>query len=159
CLFPGFELKLRVAADNLFGLCERPVGHGHFSSGKPDAGAQRCWPKPSVPDHGSAFRLLFGELANRVHQFLRRRTLLLSVLDYHHESHRYISLLVMGPVPGMGLDQWKLGSIHTSNETLLNRHRENRAAAYFLEAIFLRSRSSCSLSSGVNSSPKSAASN
>src|SRR5262249_53221109 len=56
-----------------------------------------------------------------------------------------------------GLDQRELGSIPTSKETLLNRHK--KCARYFLEAIFSRSRSSWALSSGENSSQKSHASN
>src|SRR3984893_1914348 len=87
-LFLRFQLKLRVAADTLLSLGERPVGHGHLPTGKPDAGAQRSWPEPPAPDHRAGFGLLCGELRNSIHQLLGWRTLLLGVLDYHHESHR-----------------------------------------------------------------------
>src|SRR3984893_2697558 len=44
-LFLRFQLKLRIAADNLLGLGERPVGHAHPCPGKPDASAQCSWPE------------------------------------------------------------------------------------------------------------------
>ena len=59
---------------------------------KPDAGALRSWPEPAAPEHRAGFDLLFRELCNGIHQLLRRRALLFGMLDYHHESHRYISV-------------------------------------------------------------------
>ena len=102
-----FQLKLRIATDNLLGLGERPVGHGHLPPGKPDAGAQRRWPEPPAPEHRAGFGLVFGQLRNSIHQLLGRRALILGVLDYHHESHRSVSLIVLkfGSRASGGLDR------------------------------------------------------
>src|SRR6185369_2919673 len=92
CLFFRFQLELRVAADNLVGLGEGPVGYDHPSSGEADSGPLGRWPEAPAPEHRSGFDLLFGELRNRVHQRLGWMALILRVLDYHHESHRWISV-------------------------------------------------------------------
>src|ERR1022692_3797051 len=56
-LFLRFQLKLRIAADNLLGFGEGPVGHGHPPPGKPDAGALRSWREPPAPEHRAGFGL------------------------------------------------------------------------------------------------------
>src|ERR1700681_2450099 len=120
-LFLRFQLKLCVAADNLLGLDERPVGHSHLPPGKPDAGALRSWPEPPAPEHRAGFGLLFGDLRNSIHQFLGRRALLLGVLDYH-ESHREISVRFRGwSGPLDGFDRLNPGSTYWSNEGQQNR--------------------------------------
>src|ERR1700722_10489306 len=88
CFFLRFQLKLRVAPDDLLSLGERPISHDHLSSRNPDAGAQRGRAKSPAAEHRARFCLLFGSLRYSIHQFLGRRCLLLSVLDNHHESHR-----------------------------------------------------------------------
>src|SRR5277367_4890248 len=42
-----FQFELRIAADHLLGLGERPIDHGQLTARDPDAGALRSWGKPS----------------------------------------------------------------------------------------------------------------
>ena len=86
-LFPRFQLKLSIAADDLLSLGEGPVGHGHLPPGESDAGALRCWGEPPAPEHRSGFVRLSAKLRNGIHERLGRRALVLGMLDDHHESH------------------------------------------------------------------------
>src|SRR5216683_1517513 len=61
------QLKLRIPADNLFGLGEGPVDHGDLPPGKPDAGALSSREESPVADHRAGFDRLFAELPNGVH--------------------------------------------------------------------------------------------
>src|ERR1700730_11348526 len=98
-----FQFKLRVAADNLLGLRERPVDHRYLPAGKPHAGSQRGRAKSAAPDHSVPG--LFRELVYLVHQRLRRTSRFLARLDDHHEFHLHL-LYFYGCEPrlsGLGL--------------------------------------------------------
>src|SRR6266852_8987947 len=87
----GFQLELCVAADNLFGLGERPVNHRDFSIGKTDAGPQRRGAESTAADHAADFVGLFAELVNGFHQVLGRMAEALGGFNNHHEFHGHIS--------------------------------------------------------------------
>src|SRR6266446_1325165 len=91
-LFFRLQVKLRIPADNLLGLRERPVNDGDLPSLKPDAGALSSGTEPPAADHRTGFDRLFAELANGLHQFLGRKAPFLGGLNNHHESHFYFSL-------------------------------------------------------------------
>src|SRR5437016_3449999 len=90
------ELKLGIATDDFLGFGERPVGHGHLSSRKPDAGAQRGWPESAASNHVAGFGRVFAELRHGIHQRLGWGAGPLGGLDYHHESHIQISFISFG---------------------------------------------------------------
>src|SRR6266851_2584208 len=186
-LFLGLQLKLRIPSDDFLGLGERPVGHGHPPSGKPDARAQRGWPEPPAADHCAGFDILFGEDGDGVHQFLGRWALPLGVLDDHHESHGNDSFIFHFEIElragfPLGLDRIKSLAllIRRTNfceiDTRIDyffwtpcrprierQARSSRVRLRYHQARFFstccRNRSSRSFSSGVNWAPKSSASN
>src|SRR5579871_635932 len=72
-LFLRCQLKLRIPADDLFGLGERPVAYDDFPARKPDASAQRGWAQPPTANHRAGFGRLLGELSNGVHKRFGRK--------------------------------------------------------------------------------------
>src|SRR5580704_6510102 len=120
-----FQFKLRVAADNLLGLRERPVDHGYLSTGKPDTGSQRGRAKSTTANHSVTG--LFTELVYLVHQRLGRMARFLARLNNHHKFHRHVSLFLIGSVgfrttPGRTGMPGSVSTSNISNEVLRNRH-------------------------------------
>src|SRR6266436_7038431 len=87
----GFQLELRVASDNLLGLCERTIGDRDFSIGKTDAGSERGGTESAAADHAAGLVGLFAELVNGLHQLLGRMAEALGGFNNHHEFHGYLS--------------------------------------------------------------------
>src|SRR5262245_16665220 len=138
-LFLRLHLHDRVAADQLLRLGEGPVGHGHLPAREPQQRALRAGGQAAHPDQHAGSGHLLGELADGGHEPRVRRGARLVVPSGpgdQHESH--LVSFCFSPV------EWPCGtSCHD----------------FFCCSIWARRRCSCSLSSGVNSAPKSSASN
>src|SRR6266571_3693613 len=129
--FPRLHLDDRVAGDELLRFGERSVDHGALRSRVLDAPALRARLQARGVEQHPGFLQLLVVLLHLHHE----------LLGGHHARFRVLR----------GLDYH-----HESHAVL--RSGATRYL-FFFAAICARRRSSCSLSSGVNSAPKSSASN
>src|SRR5258706_9968143 len=129
--FPGLHLDDRVAGDELLRLGEGPVDHGALRARVLDPPALRARLQARCIEQHSRFLQLLVVLLHIGHQLFRG----------HDARFRVLR----------GLDY------HHQSHVVL----QSGAAGYlfFFAATCARRRSSCSLSSGVNSAPKSSGSN
>jgi NADPH2:quinone reductase len=91
-LFVRLELHERKSAADFLGLGEGAVDYSDLSLRESDALARRGWGEPAAYDHLPRLDRFRDQLAHGIHEFLRRRALVLGGLDHHHESHRHCSL-------------------------------------------------------------------
>src|SRR5467141_3395636 len=95
-LFHRPHLPKPEAGDQFLRFRERPVDHGPLSSEELDPHAFRARMKPLAGKHYACFHQLFVVLPHLGKEFLARKNARLRVLvslDYHHDSHRFISSL------------------------------------------------------------------
>src|SRR5437879_416337 len=96
-LFHRPHLPQPEPGDQFLRFREWPVDHGPLSFGEPDPHAFRARMKPLARKHYACLHQLFVVLPHLGKEFLGRKNARLRVLvslDYHHDSHRFISCLL-----------------------------------------------------------------
>src|SRR5207245_8675804 len=80
-----------IAAHDLLGLGEGPIGHGELPPGDADARAGRGLAESSGLNQRTILEGVFGELGDGLQERLRRRPLVLGRFHYRKESHVRLS--------------------------------------------------------------------
>src|SRR6266571_5687704 len=161
--FPRLHLDDRVAGDELLRFGERSVDHGALRSRVLDAPALRARLQARGVEQHPGFLQLLVVLLHLHHELLgghHARFRVLRGFDYHHESHAVLRCSGTGPPDGSGRMKGLALTVRRTRPSGIDTRRVRRHRyLFFFAAICARRRSSCSLSSGVNSAPKSSASN
>src|SRR5579872_91856 len=155
-LLLGVSLEDCEAAHEFFGLGEWTVGYADLPAGSPYPHTQRAGEAAFGRKEPACFHAFFDQLAHGCHFLLGGRGGPFCGLVDTQESHCRLLLLRNCLGPGLEFFRSRL-SINTSNQPWPIR-QGMRKVSYFLAATCSRCFRSCSRSSGVKLSPKSAAS-